>query len=123
MEEQADGSLSLRKVERRLGTTTRVVKALIEHGNLPSRVEINPVNRCPRQVVRQDDLDAFMGRYVTLHVAAKEAGVHFRKLRKALTAVEVRPAFDPAAVHATFYDRANAAKNTTPAFGHGGSSQ
>jgi hypothetical protein len=57
---QADGSLSLREVERRLVTATRVVKALIEHGHLPSHVEINPVNRCPRQVVKQDDLDAFM---------------------------------------------------------------
>ncbi|MBL0405303.1 TniQ family protein [Microvirga aerilata] len=102
---QADGSLSLREVEQRLVTTTRVVKALIKHGHLPSRVEINPVNRCSRQVVRQDDLEAFMDRYVTLHVAAKERGIHFRKLRSALDEAGARSAFDPALVHASFYDR------------------
>lgn len=102
---QADGSLSLREVEQRLGTTTRVVKSLIEHGHLPSRVEINPVNRCPRQVVKQDDLDAFMGRYVTLHVAAKEAGLHFRKLKSLLASADIAPAFSTEIVHAAFYDR------------------
>jgi hypothetical protein len=102
---QADGSLSLREVEQRLGTTTRVVKALIEYGHLPSRVEINPVNRCPRQVVKQDDLDAFMSRYVTLHVAAKEAGLHFGKLKSRLTSADIAPAFPPGIVHAAFYDR------------------
>lgn len=102
---QANGSLSLREVEQRLGTATRVVKALIEHGYLPSRVETNPVNRCPRQVVKQDDLDAFMGRYVTLHVAAKERGIHFRRLISALADAGIRPAFDPRIVCATFYER------------------
>jgi hypothetical protein len=102
---QADGSLSLREVEQRLGTTTRVVKALIEHGHLPSRVETNPVNRCPRQVVGQEDLDAFMGRYVTLHVAAKEQGVYHRRLKSSLDEAGVGPAFDPTTVHATFFER------------------
>ncbi|WP_457093361.1 TniQ family protein [Microvirga sp. P5_D2] len=102
---QAEGSLSLREVEQRLGTTTRVVKALIEHGHLPSMIEINPVNRCPRQVVKQDDLDTFMGTYVTLHVAAKEAGVHFRRLISAVADAGIRPVFDPKNVCATFYDR------------------
>ena len=102
---QADGSLSLREVEQRLGTTTRVVKALIGHGHLPSRMEVNPVNRCPRQVVRQADLDAFMDRYVTLHVAAREAGIHFRTLGSELTDAGIGPAFDPTTVHATFFER------------------
>jgi hypothetical protein len=81
---QADGSLSLREVERRLVTATRVIKALIEHGHLPSHVEINPVNRCPRQVVKQDDLNAFMSRYAILHGTGKEQGVHHMRLKSAL---------------------------------------
>lgn len=75
------------------------------HGHLPSRIEINPVNRCPRQVVKQEDLDAFIGRYVTLHAAAKDAGVHFLRLKSRLTSAGIDPAFPPEIVHATFYNR------------------
>jgi len=63
------------------------------------------VNRCPRQVVRQADLDAFMDRYVTLHVAAREAGIHFRTLGSMLAEAGIGPSFDPTSVHATFYLR------------------
>lgn len=55
--------------------------------------------------MRQDGLDAFMGRYVTLHVAAQERAIHFRRLGSMLTKVGIGPVFDPATVHATFYDR------------------
>ncbi|NIX77344.1 hypothetical protein [Microvirga terricola] len=102
---QANGSLSLPQAERRLQTSTRVLKALIGCGHLPSHIEINPVNRCPRQVVRQDDLDVFMSRYISLHVAAEERGIHFRKLKTMLTSARVVPAFATGEVHAAFYER------------------
>ncbi len=102
---KVEGSITLREVERRLGTSTPVVKALIERGHLPSRIEINPVNRCPRKVVKQEDPDAFIARYVTLHAAAKDAGIHFMQLKSLLTSADIDPAFPPEIVHATFYDR------------------
>ncbi|MCB8840620.1 hypothetical protein [Aurantimonas sp. VKM B-3413] len=89
------GGLSLRKVEKALGTTTKVVKALLEHGYLPSRIAGNPVNRCPQTIVMQTDLDGFMSRYVTLTGLMRETGVHFRAIAATLGAVGVEPASTP----------------------------
>ena len=103
------GLLALREVEQRLSTATWVVTALIARGHLPSRVEVNPANRCPRQVVRQEDLDEFMGRYVSLHAAAMERGVHHLRLKSVIADAGIRPPFDPKDVGATFYERSSIA--------------
>ncbi|MXQ12352.1 TniQ family protein [Microvirga makkahensis] len=105
VQEQASDSLSLPEVERKLGTSTRVVKALVEHGHLPSRIEINPVNRCPQQVVTCADIEHFMSRFVSLHFAANERGVHFRQLKAMLASAGINPVFPRDEVHATFYKR------------------
>jgi hypothetical protein len=105
VQRQVNGSLSLREVEQRLRTKTQVVKALIDHGHLPSRVEVNPVNRCPRQVVDTGDLEHFMSQFISLHVAAMVRGVHFRKLKTMLAFSKIDPVFPPSEVHAAFYDR------------------
>ncbi|QRM31344.1 TniQ family protein [Microvirga sp. VF16] len=102
---RANGSLSLREVEQRLRTKTQVVKALVERGHLPSRIEVNPVNRCPRQIVACGDLEHFMSRFVSLHVAATDSGIHFRKLKTMLASARIDPVFPPGEVHAAFYDR------------------
>jgi hypothetical protein len=107
---QADGSLSLREVERRLGSSTAVVKALTEMGHLPSRIAVNPVNRCPQRVVHADDLAHFMRRLVSLHALAVETGIHFRQLAKMLDGAGIEPAFEPDTVRARFYERRDVAE-------------
>jgi hypothetical protein len=98
-------SVSLREVEKRMGSSTRVVSALIEHGHLPATTVVNPVTRLKQRVVFDEDLGRFMSRFVTLHTLAKEQGIYFRKLADQFSSDEIKPAFDPASVHATFYER------------------
>jgi hypothetical protein len=99
------GGHSLRDVMRILRTTTRVVRALIDHGHLPSRIVPNPVTRCRQEIVLKDELETFQLRYVSLHIAAKEKRVQLQRLRATLASASIMPAFDPKQVHATFYER------------------
>lgn len=103
--ERKGNIVSLREVEKRLGSSTRVVSALIEHGYLPVSTVINPVTRLKQRIVPEDLLSNFMDRYVTLHSLAKEESIYFRKLADQFNADGIKPAFDPKSVHATFYQR------------------
>ena len=103
--EPKDGSLSLREVEKRLGSSTRVVTALIEHDHLSASTVVNPVTRLKQRVVSEEELGNFMKRFVTLHTLAKETGIYFRKLVDQFSEDGIEPAFDPATMHATFYER------------------
>ncbi|WP_274426868.1 hypothetical protein [Chelativorans sp. YIM 93263] len=105
------GGLSLREVEHQLGTKTQVVKALIEHGYLPARTAVNPINRCPQTIVMPEDLARFQRSYVSLMNLAKERGEHFMRMKARLESVEIKPAFDPVIIGARFYFR-YAAENT-----------
>lgn len=96
----------LRDVERRLGVSSKVAKALVELGYLPSSVEMNPICKLPSRVVLATDLVAFQGSYVSLTRLAAERGVHFLGLKAQLGLLGVAPAFDRDLVHATFYLRA-----------------
>ncbi|WEX11676.1 TniQ family protein [Chelativorans sp. AA-79] len=104
MLEDHDG-LSLREVEHKLGTKTQVVKALIEHGYLPARTAVNPINRCPQTIVMPEDLARFQRSYVSLMNLAKERGEHFSQVKSQLKSCGIAPAFDPTVVGATFYLR------------------
>jgi hypothetical protein len=99
--------MSLREIERRIGTNTKVVEALIRAGDgpLPTITVINPVNRCPQMVVPFDALDAFEREYVGLTHLARERGVHHVVLRKRLDAAGVVPALTREKFGATFYRR------------------
>lgn len=103
--EQRADSVSLREVEKRMGSSTRVVSALIEQGHLPANTVVNPVTRLKQRVVPAEELDRFLERFVTLHALAKEKGIYFRKLADQFHEDEITPAFDPTSVHATFYER------------------
>lgn len=103
--ERTEGTLSLREVEQMLRSSTRVVAALIELGHLGASVVVHPVSRLKQRVVSEQELDRFAKRFVNLHSLAKESGVHFRKLANILDDRGIEPAFDPEAVHATFYER------------------
>jgi hypothetical protein len=105
-----DGSVTLREVERKLKTSTDTVKGLIKHGCLPSKVRVNPVNRCPQTVVPKDELDRFAKKYASLHGLAKENGLNISAVAARLRSAGAVPAFDGQALSATFYERAVATK-------------
>ena len=98
-------TLSLRDVERHLKASTQVVKALVDTGALCSSVQINRVSNLPSRVVLPEDMDLFMGTYVSLMGLARERGIHFRALKSQLDAAGITPAFEPNTIPATFYLR------------------
>jgi hypothetical protein len=99
------GGIRLRDVEKRMGWSTQVVRALVDERLLPSRTAINPKNRCPQTVVDEDDLRDFDAQYVSLKQLAVETGVHFKRLKRELQEAGVSP--DPRFedVPSTFYQR------------------
>lgn len=97
--------LPLTAVQDSLKTTFAVVDALVRTGILPSERAVSPLNRCPYTAVRRHDLDAFLGDYGSLTELAKERGMHFIRLKKALKASGVQPRFGKPDVPATFYRR------------------
>lgn len=99
------GGISLREVERRLGTTTPTVKALIQGGHLPARIERNPVNRCKQQVVSPSDLSDFANRYVSLHGLASKSNVHIASMKERLESAGIEPAFQLGDKAARYYER------------------
>src|SRR3546814_6776650 len=78
------GGLSLREVEQRMRCSTRVVKELVDHGHLPSRIAANPVNRGLQRIVHTAALEGFLVRFILLHSPAAERGRHFLNLHEAL---------------------------------------
>lgn len=107
--------VSLRDAERRIGTSTAVIEALIRSEEsadpiLESQTVINPVNRCPQIVIPFLALEDFDEVYVGLIRLAKEIGVHHVPLRRNLDDAGVEPAFDPDKVGARFYRRADIAR-------------
>ncbi len=106
------GGYSLREVEQKLKTSTRVVKGLIEFGYLQAETAINPVNRCPQTIIKRQEFDTFSERYETASSLSRRLGLHLRTAIKHLKDSDVEPAFPVEQVHATFYDRAIASEKT-----------
>lgn len=100
-------NVTLTVVQSSLRTTFAVVDALVRSGVLPSGRAISPINRCPYTAVKAADLAAFQEAFGSLHEIARERGVHFAQLKKALTAHGIEPAFGKPIVPATFYRRAD----------------
>lgn len=101
------GGVSLRVAEKQLGVSTRVLTALIDHGYLPSREAINPINRCPQRVIEQDDIDAFQATYVGLTALRAELGKYLGDLKQRFSEADIKPCIDPELVFATFYRRSD----------------
>lgn len=101
---------SLRQVEKKLKTSTKVVKALVQRGCLEAETAINPVNRCPQTIVKREILDTFMNKFETASSLSQRLGIHLQTLMKHLRCSGVEPVFAVEDVHATFYDREIASK-------------
>ncbi|QFT31910.1 hypothetical protein FIV00_15560 [Labrenzia sp. THAF82] len=101
---------SLRQVEKKLKTSTNVVKALVELGYLEAETAINPVKRCRQTIVKREILDAFMNKFETASSLSRRLGIHLQTLMKHLRCSGVEPEFAVEDVHATIYDREIASK-------------
>jgi hypothetical protein len=97
------GGLSLRKAATRLTTNDGVVQRLIECGYLGATSAINPVNRCPEQVIDPAEIDRFRATYISLHVLARARRAHLPHVARDLARAGITPAIQRAAVGATFY--------------------
>jgi hypothetical protein len=101
------GGLPLRTVSQKLGTTDRVVTALIEGKHLATFMARNPVNRCMQTLVAAKELAGFQKTYVSLHVLAKERKRYHLVVKTELDAAGIKPAFDHEKVGARFYRRSD----------------
>ena len=92
-----------RPAAQRLRTTDKVIKALIDAGELKAVVVPNPVNRCPQVIVPLAEIERFERDFVSLFVLAERRGEHFRQVLKALEARGIEPAIDEEKIGARFY--------------------
>ncbi|WP_417683979.1 hypothetical protein [Roseibium sp.] len=97
------GGYSLREVEQKLKTSTRVVKALINHHHLEAVTAVNPINRCPQTIVKRDILDSFMERFETASSLSRRSGTHLQTMMKRLQGLGVDAAFPKDQIPATIY--------------------
>lgn len=105
----ASQALARYRAARRLGTTDRVIAALIADRPGGPILESHPktgIRRGRAREIPAAALDAFERTYVSLIALARERRVHHLALAAALAERGVTPAFDPAAIQATFYRRA-----------------
>jgi hypothetical protein len=108
---ETDG-VPLRDAARRVGTSDRVLDALIEHGHIAKFVAANPVNKCPQNLVAVKELERFRSRYVSLWTLAKEQKLHMASMKILLEAAGLEPAIDPDEVGARFYWKADLLGNS-----------
>jgi hypothetical protein len=97
--------IPLEVVRRKLATNHRVLLALIANKHLATYRAMNPINKCSQTVVAPAELERFQTTYVSLHVLAKERGLHHLAMKKALDKQGIEPALDHLKIHARFYLR------------------
>ncbi|AWI87710.1 hypothetical protein C0214_04990 [Methylobacterium sp. DM1] len=91
-------------------TNSAVVRKLIDLGFLQTTTIVSPLNRCPVNVIREADLEAFRAEHVTLFEAMATTGIHFRQIQKRLTALGIEPQIRREEVGAAFYRRSDLAR-------------
>lgn len=97
--------LTLKEVEAKLNTPSRVINDLIREKILATERQVNPVNRCEQTVVYADDLNYFMSVYVSAHRLALDWKFGPRGVTKRLQDYGIEPAFDRDLIRASFYRR------------------
>jgi len=97
--------IPLEVVRRKLATNHRVLLALVVNKHLATYRATNPVNKCAQTVVAPAELERFKTTYVSLHVLAKECGLHHLAMKKMLDEKGIEPALDHVKVRARFYLR------------------
>ena len=69
-------NLTMRQAASILGTTDRVLSALVQNQLLASESQISPKNRCPYIAVPRKSVEAFKAQYASLHELARSRGKH-----------------------------------------------
>lgn len=103
-----DKPLTLRQTMKISHWSDYVVKALVKNGYLKATIRGSHVR------IDQRELEAFQREFVSLLTLANERGCHFARLKKILSDIGVRPAFDRDVIAATFYRR----RDIDKAIGH-----
>lgn len=97
--------LTIRQAAEYLGTTDRVVSALVERLLLSSESRISPKNRCPYLAVPRQAAEAFKSQFASLHELARSRGKHMPILKRELAARGIEPALRQEQAVASFYLR------------------
>lgn len=97
--------LTLKQVEYRLHTPSRVINKLLDGNYLRSTHKINAINRCPQRMVEVEDLEEFMQTYISVSELSRRSGIGMRGVKARLDRAALKPAFDPEIVRASFYRR------------------
>lgn len=97
--------MSLRNAAREIGTSDRVLEALIAEKHVATFTGLNPVNKCPQTLIAFQEIKRFMAMYVSLWTLSKKYGVNGATLKQDLDRAGVKPAFDPLKIWARFYLR------------------
>lgn len=85
------GGLPLGSAAEEIGISTVAWQRLIKLERLPTRTEINPVNRCPVETIPHDALRDFAARYRSLRNLARDAGTVPQRQHKILAARGILP--------------------------------
>lgn len=88
-----------------LGTTDRVLSALVESKVLSSERRISPKNRCPYIAVPRKAAEAFKAQFTSLHELARGRSKHMPILKRELASRGIEPALTHKQVMASFYRR------------------
>lgn len=99
--------LMVRQARKRLRINSTALRRLVEEGCLPTTEQVHPATGRPLRIVSETDLARSHETYVTLFVAAEALDAQPVLLRDALRARGVTPAWDPKAIRATLYRRAD----------------
>lgn len=99
--------LTLQQVEDILGTSTRTVAYLLEHGHLKS-TPVKLTREGPSHArVKRIALDAFMVKYISLYQYSLQRGLHIGTARRQLEHRGIQPAIDPPPNISRFYLRSD----------------
>lgn len=98
-------NLTMRQAASILGTTDRVLSALVENQLLASESQISPKNRCPYIAVPRKSVEAFKAQYASLHELARSRGKHMPILKRELALRGIEPTLRQEQVVASFYLR------------------
>lgn len=83
--------LTKKELKGLLGVNDCVIKWLCDSGYLPLRKSRSPISRKSQSVVRQEDLDNFNRRYVTLRNLARQSKFNSQRLKSMLKKASVEP--------------------------------
>lgn len=104
--------LSMNQAGKRMGLPGNLTRRLVAAGCIPSTSAPVPSSRFQSRIIRPEDADAFVERYVTLSEVAAEMGLGscLRVARRMIEEKGARPAFDPDEVGARIYERSGLPK-------------